>query len=75
MARMTSDDKRKSVKYDDSSQLTNWILDSGAMCDMRPEVTDFIPVSLDDTNKFIEVTDGHHATAKKRFSTYTNVRQ
>ena len=27
MARMSSDDKRKSVKYGDSSQLTNWILD------------------------------------------------
>ena len=27
MARMSSDDERKSVKYGDSSQLTNWILD------------------------------------------------
>ena len=30
MSRMSSDDERKSVKYGDSSQLTNWILDSGA---------------------------------------------
>ena len=29
MTRMASNDKRKSVKYGDSSQLTNWILDSG----------------------------------------------
>ena len=36
MARMSSDDKRKSGKYDDSSQLTNWILDSGATCHMTP---------------------------------------
>ena len=31
---------------------------------MTPEVTDFIPVSLDDTDKYIEVADGHHVTAK-----------
>ena len=31
MARMFSNDKRSSEKYGDSSQLTNWILDSGAM--------------------------------------------
>ena len=36
MARMSSDDKRKSVKYGDSLQLTNWILDSGATCHMTP---------------------------------------
>ena len=42
MARMSSDDERKSGEYGDSSQLTNWILDSGATCHMTPEVTDFI---------------------------------
>ena len=36
MARMSSDDERKSVKYGDSSQLTNWILDSGATYHMTP---------------------------------------
>ena len=36
MARMSSDDERKSVKYGDSSQLTNWILDFGATCYMTP---------------------------------------
>ena len=30
MARMSSDDERKSEKYGDNSKLTNWILDSGA---------------------------------------------
>ena len=30
MARMSSDDERKSEKYGDNSQLNNWILDSGA---------------------------------------------
>ena len=43
MERMSSDDKRESKDYGDSSQLTNWILDSGATCHMTPEVTYFIP--------------------------------
>ena len=51
MAQMCSNDERKSVKYGDSSQLTNWVLDSGATCHMKPEVSDFIPESLEDTDK------------------------
>ena len=35
---------------------------------MMPEVTDFIPGSLEDTDKFIEVADGHHVTAKQKGS-------
>ena len=66
MARMSSDDERKSVKYGDSSQLTNWILDSRATCHMTPEVSDFIPRTLEDTDKYIEVADGHHVTAKQK---------
>ena len=31
--------------FRDSLQLTNWILDSGEMCHMMPEVSDFIPDS------------------------------
>ena len=50
MARMSSDDERKSVKYGDSSQFTNWILDLGATYHMTPEVTDFISGSLEDTD-------------------------
>ena len=68
MARMSSDDERKSGKYGDSSQLTNWILDSGATCHMTPEVTYFIPGSLEDTDKYIEVVDGHHVMAKQKGS-------
>ena len=66
MARISSDEKRESKDYGDSLQLTNWILNSGATCHMTPEVTDFIPGSLEDTDKFIEVADGHHVTAKKK---------
>ena len=43
MACMSSDDEHKSVNYGDSSQLTNWVLDSGATFHMTPEFTDFIP--------------------------------
>ena len=66
MARMSSDDEHESKEYGDSSQLTNWILDSGATCHMTTEVTDLIPGSLEDTDKFIEVADGHHITAKQK---------
>ena len=68
MARMSSDDKRENKDYGDSLQLTNCILDSGATCHMTPEVTDFIPGSLEDTDKLIEVADGHHVTAKQKGS-------
>ena len=64
MSRMSNDDKHENKYYGDSSQLTNWILDSGATCHMTLEVTDFIPGSLEDTGKFIEVADGHHVMAK-----------
>ena len=65
---MSNDDVSKSKDYGDSSQLTNWILDSGATCHMTPEVTDFIPGSLEDADKYIEVADGHHVTAKQKGS-------
>ena len=35
---------------------------------MTTEVTDFIPGSLEDTDKFIEVVDGNHVTAKQKGS-------
>ena len=65
MAQMSSDDERKCVNYGDSSQLTNWILDSGETCHMTPEVTDFIPGTLEYMDEYIEVADGHHVTAKQ----------
>ena len=33
---------------------------------MTPEVWDFIPGSLEDRDKYIEVADGHHITAKQK---------
>ena len=51
MARISSNDERSSEKYGDSLQLINWILDLGATCHMTPEVSDFVPGSLEDTDK------------------------
>ena len=45
--------------------MTDCILDSGATCHMTPEISDFIPGSLVETDKYIEVADGHFVTAKK----------
>ena len=68
MTRMSSDDKRESKDYGDSFQWTYWILDSGITCHMAPEVTDFIPGSLEDTDRFIEVADKHHVMVKQKGS-------
>ena len=35
---------------------------------MTPEITDFVPGLLEDMDKFIEVADGHHVTAKQKGS-------
>ena len=40
------------------------------MCHMTPEVSDFISGSLDDTDKHIEVADGHHVLAKQKKDKY-----
>ena len=73
MAQMSNDDLRENKDYGDSSQLTNWILDSGATCHMTSEVTNFIPGSLEDTDKFIAVADGHQVTAKQKGSVRTQI--
>ena len=51
--------------FGDISQLTNWILDSGAMCHMTPEISEFLPGSLVETDKYIEVADGHFCQSEK----------
>ena len=33
---------------------------------MTPEISDFIPGLLEDTDKYIEVSDGHHVTTKQK---------
>ena len=66
MAHMSDNDESPSRDFGDSSQLTNWILYSGETCHMTPQALDFIPVSLEYTDKHIEVADGHHVTAKQK---------
>ena len=55
MARMYGNDECPSANFGDSSQLTNWILDSGATCHMTPEVSGFIIISLEETDKILEL--------------------
>ena len=59
MARMSSNEKSSSRDFGDSSKFINWILDSEAMCHMALQVLGFIPGSLEDTYKYIEVVDGN----------------
>ena len=61
---MAGNEKSPSRDFGDHLGLTKWILDSGAMCHMTPHMLDFIPVSLEDTDKYIEVAYGHHVMAK-----------
>ena len=56
MARMSDNDERSSKDFSESLQFTNWILDSGSTFHMTPHVSDFIPGSLEDTHKHIEVS-------------------
>ena len=65
MARMLGNNKFTSGNFGDTLQLTNWILDSGAMCHITPAVQDFISGSLENTDKHIEVADRNHVTSKK----------
>ena len=75
MSRMSGNDECTSVNFGHSSQLTNWILYSGATYHTTPEDSYFIPGLLEDTDKHIEVVDGHHVTEKKRTSTNKYVQQ
>ena len=65
MSQMSGNDEFPSRNFGDSLQLTNWILDSGTTCNIKPEVSDFIPGLLDDTDKHIEVADGYNVMKKK----------
>ena len=63
---MSDNDRSPIIDFCDSLQLTNCILDSRAMCNMTPQVYDFIPGSLEDTDKNIGVVDGHNVTTKQK---------
>ena len=63
---MSDNEKCFNRDFGDSSQLNNCILDSGEICNMMPQVSDFIPGLLEDLYKHIEVADGNHVTAKQK---------
>ena len=66
MVRMSDNEEFSSRDFGDSSQLTNFILDSGATCHMTPQVSGFIPVLLEYMDKHIEDTEGDHVTAGEK---------
>ena len=65
MACVYDNNECSSRDFGNSSKLTNCILDSGATCHMTPNVLDFIPGLLEDTDIHIKVADRHHVMAKQ----------
>ena len=55
MAHMYSNAEIPRRYLGDSSQLTNYILDSGETCHITPDILDFIPRSMVETDKYIKV--------------------
>ena len=51
--------------FGDSLQLTNWILDSGETCHMTPDISDYIPGSLLETDIYTKFEYGNFVTAKQ----------
>ena len=43
--------------FGDSLQLTNWILDSGETCNMTPNISDLMLVSVVEIDKYIKIAD------------------
>ena len=62
MACMTSNLDSTRRNFGDSSQLTNWILDSGLTCHITTDISYFVPGSLVETDKYIEVVDDNFFT-------------
>ena len=60
--------------FGDSLQLTNWILDSGATCYTTPEISNFIPGSLAETEKYTKVSNGNYVTAKQKVGVQIKMR-
>ena len=65
MACMYSNVDRPRRDFGNILQMTNWVLDSGATCHMTPDISDYIPGSLVETDKLIEVAYGNFVTAKQ----------
>ena len=63
---MSGNEECPSKYFGNSLQLTNCIQDSRETCHITPQVSDFISGSLEYTDKHIEITGGHHVTAKQK---------
>ena len=66
MASMSGNDECPGGNFGDSSQLTNWVLDSGATLHMKLEVSDFIPGSLEDMDKKLKLRTDITSQQKKK---------
>ena len=66
MACMSGKDACPRETFGDSSKLTNWVLDYEATCHMTQEVSDCITGSIEKTDKYIEIADGHHGMEKHK---------
>ena len=62
---MSSNAESHIRNYGEGSQLTNWILDSGATCHTTTDISDFIPGSFVETDKYIKVADDNLDIAKQ----------
>ena len=65
MENMHSNEEKSRIYFGESLQPTNWILDSGATCNTTLEIQECILGSLVETDKYIEVLDGHFVTANQ----------
>ena len=65
MARQSSNAGSPRRFFGDSSQLTNFILDSGATSHRTPDILDLIPDLLVKKDKYTEVSDGNFVTVKQ----------
>ena len=66
MAQISSNEERKSEKYGDSSQLTNWNFRFRSNVPHDNRSFGFHSSIIRSRDKYIEVVDGHHVTAKKK---------
>ena len=66
MVLMFGNDKSSSRYFGVCLQFTNWTLDSGATCHVKPQILNLIPGLLEDKDKYTQVTGGHYATAKQK---------
>ena len=65
MAHMYTNEETPRKDYGERLQLTNYILDAGATCHMTPEISDFIPGLLVETDEYVEIS-GNLVTAKQQ---------